>query len=67
MKDTFRNPHTFDVNDYYSGLVYVIGGRDLEREEKIFKEIQVPPTNTQRPAIKLDWSFLKKNKKRLFR
>ena len=66
MKDTFRNPHTFDINDYYSGLIHVIGGRDLEKEEKIINNKKVQSTKVQ-PAIKLDWSFLKKNKRKLFR
>lgn len=66
MKDAFKNPHTFDVNDYYSGLIYVIGGRDIEKEEKANNKKKVETTKAQ-PTIKLDWSFLKKNKRRFFR
>ncbi len=63
MKNLHKNPHTFDVNDYYSGLIYVIGGRDFEREEKVFDKYKNEAEKAQSP-IKLDWSFLKKNKKR---
>src|SRR5688500_3075163 len=34
MKDFFRNPHTFDMNNYYSGHTVEVGGRDFEKEEK---------------------------------
>lgn len=62
MKELYKNPHTFDVNDYYSGLVYVIGGRDFENEEKISKKKMAEDVKVQTSAIKLDWSFLKKHK-----
>lgn len=64
MKELFKNPHTFDMNAYYTGQVFVLGGRDFEREEK---ELQ-PKTDTgnkdfHRP-IKLDWSFLNRPSKK---
>lgn len=63
MKKLYKNPHTFDVNDYYSGLIHVIGGRDFEREEKVFDKTKAEAEKAQ-STIKLDWSFLKKNKSR---
>lgn len=58
MSDRFKNPHTFDMSNYFSGHTYVVGGRDFEREEN-----ETASDKTVRPEIKveLDWSFLKKN------
>lgn len=60
MKELFKNPHTFDVNDYYSGLVYVIGGKDFERDDKVFEHGRPEVKKDLSATIKLDWSFLKK-------
>lgn len=59
MKELYKNPHTFDMNDYYTGLTFVIGGRDFEREDKdIQKKENVFNTEKMSPK-ELDWSFLK--------
>jgi hypothetical protein len=64
MKELFRNPHTFDMNDYYTGNIVVLGGRDFEREEKEnTKEVKSPRTENKK-SIELDWSFLKKTPSR---
>lgn len=57
----YRTPHTFDMNDYYTGKTVVLGGRDFEREEK---EAPVQKTQSEKldksKSIELDWSFLHK-------
>lgn len=59
MKSHLKNPHTFDMSNYYSGNTFVVGGRDFEREDKdpVKKEIKV--INDKKVAPELDWSFLK--------
>ena len=55
MTNHIRNPHTFDMGNYFSGQTYVIGGVDLDAK--------TPSENQkkdQRPvSYELDWSFLK--------
>ncbi len=61
MKYRFRNPHPFDMSNYFSGLTCVVGGRDFELEEKEARrerEREVPETG-EKEQFKLDWSFLK--------
>ncbi len=58
MNDRMKNPHTFDMSNYFSGITYVVGGRDFEREEKIVTEKK---TERSEKKIELDWSFLHKN------
>lgn len=58
MNEMFRNPHTFDMSNYYSGNTVVIGGRDFDREEKeapskIFRSQKCSEKNTE-----IDLSFL---------
>lgn len=62
MKDLFKNPHPFDMNDYYSGLTYVIGGRDFEKEEKFPLPSEKQDPNRKTIKQELDWSFLKSRK-----
>lgn len=58
MKELIRNPHPFDMSNYYTGLICVLGGVDRRKEKKIAQE--KPRTQD---SYKLDWSFLKKNTK----
>ena len=62
MKFQHKNPHTFDMSNYYSGMTCVVGGRDFEMEEKtgtkIEKEMSVIRSE-KKIAKELDWSFLK--------
>ena len=63
MNDRFKNPHTFDMNTYYTGQIFVLGGRDFEREENEYTPKVVSKTTTEnKQPIKLDWSFLGKAK-----
>lgn len=66
MKELFRNPHTFDMSNYYSGNVFVIGGRDFEREDKEEKQFVQKSETEKKKSIELDWSFLKNKKRRRF-
>jgi hypothetical protein len=59
MKDFFRNPHTFDMNNYYSGTTFVVGGRDFEKEEEKEAVIVKQPQPTKEISFEMDWSFLK--------
>lgn len=58
MKDFFRNPHTFDMNNYYSGITVEVGGRDFEKEET---ETQKNQSSDSKKEVnyEMDWSFLK--------
>jgi hypothetical protein len=56
MKELFRNPHTFDMSNYYSGMTYVIGGRDFESEDE--KETLSPKSQKDSHLTEFDWSFL---------
>lgn len=57
MSHRFRNPHPFDMSNYFSGLTCVVGGRDFDHEEKELKEkIQ---EKKDKEEYDLDWSFLK--------
>ncbi len=58
MNDRMKNPHTFDMSNYFSGITYVVGGRDFDREEKIVTE---KISERSEKKIELDWSFLHKN------
>ena len=62
MKTHLKNPHTFDMSNYYSGTTYMIGGRDFEREEKETAKPRVSDLK-RLDSYKLDWSFLKKTEK----
>ena len=59
MKVHHRNPHTFDMSNYYSGITYVVGGRDFEREEKDAAEKEIDIKSDKKYSTELDWSFLK--------
>jgi hypothetical protein len=59
MKDFFRNPHTFDMNNYYSGNTVEVGGRDFEKEDKEEGFIVKQPRPTKEISFEMDWSFLK--------
>ena len=59
MNDRIRNPHTFDMSNYFSGITYVVGGRDFDREESETSS-ENKSVRTEK-KIELDWSFLKKN------
>jgi hypothetical protein len=62
MKQTIRNPHTFDMSPYFSGEMYVIGGRDFEREEAMPAMVKEQhPEEKVKIALELDWSFLRKS------
>lgn len=58
MKDFLKNPHTFDMNNYYSGITVEVGGRDFEKEENESKTLK---TSESRKEVnyEMDWSFLK--------
>lgn len=67
MKELFRNPHTFDMSNYYTGDVFVVGGRDFENEdekEPFLKHLlnQSKAQPEKKKPIELDWSFLKKKR-----
>jgi hypothetical protein len=57
MKRPFRNPHPFDMSNYFSGLTCVVGGRDFDLEEKEVKE--KTKQEKEKEDYDLDWSFLK--------
>ncbi len=59
MKYRFRNPHPFDMSNYFSGLTCVVGGRDFELEEKEARLEGELPKSEDQEQFKLDWSFLK--------
>jgi hypothetical protein len=58
MKQRFYNPHSFDMSHYFTGLVCVLGGRDLESEsdEQSQRFDEIIDHNI---SYQLDWSFLK--------
>lgn len=56
----FRNPHPFDMSNYFSGLTCVIGGRDFDQEEKFSSENEKNEESAK--SYDLDWSFLKSDK-----
>lgn len=58
MKDFFRNPHTFDMNNYFSGNTVELGGRDFEKEEKETFTQQSSKAEKE-VSYEMDWSFLK--------
>jgi hypothetical protein len=57
MQHRFRNPHPFDMSNYYSGLTCVVGGRDFDREE--YDEQEREEKEKEKHDYDLDWSFLK--------
>lgn len=59
MNDRIRNPHTFDMSNYFSGLTYMVGGHDFDRDET--KKIADEKSARPEKKIELDWSFLRKN------
>jgi hypothetical protein len=64
MNERLKNPHTFDMNNYYTGQVFVLGGRDFEREEKEYSsKVATSTASENKLPIKLDWSFLGNSKK----
>jgi hypothetical protein len=64
MQKYFRTPHTFDMNDYYTGKTVVLGGSEYEREEREISSNSPETKNTSVNTVpELDWSFLKKNLK----
>jgi hypothetical protein len=59
MNYQIRNPHTFDMNNYFTGQVVAVGGKDFEKDDSDSKLVVV--TNERKTSYELDWSFLKKN------
>jgi hypothetical protein len=59
MDKRFKNPHTFDMSNYYFGMVHAVGGRDFEREEKEAVRQEDLDKKKEKNAFELDWSFLK--------
>jgi hypothetical protein len=59
MKFQHKNPHTFDMSNYYSGMTYVLGGRDFEQEEKESDKKEIVKKDDKTYSTELDWSFLK--------
>ncbi len=59
MNTHIKNPHTFDMSNYYSGMTYMIGGRDFEREENDPAKKEIQGNNDKKHSTELDWSFLK--------
>lgn len=59
MNSHIKNPHTFDMSNYYSGMTYMIGGRDFDREEKDTAKKESHRNNDKKDPTELDWSFLK--------
>lgn len=57
MNHRFRNPHPFDMSNYFSGLTCVVGGRDFDHEEKENDEKEIKQRDKQ--EYDLDWSFIK--------
>lgn len=58
MDPRIKNPHTFDMSDFYNGKIVVLGGRDPERENLL--NAQEDKEKEKKQSHKLDWSFLKK-------
>jgi hypothetical protein len=58
MSIRIRNPHPFDMSDFYHGQIVVLGGRDLEREESV--KNPASKDKEKNKSHDLDWSFLKK-------
>ncbi len=63
MNSHIKNPHTFDMSNYYSGMTYMIGGRDFEREESDSAKQESIRKNDKKDPTELDWSFLKSSPK----
>jgi hypothetical protein len=59
MNRRFRNPHPFDMSNYFSGLTCVVGGRDFDHEEKERPEVDEKQKTPSKDTYELDWSFLK--------
>lgn len=57
MNDRFKNPHPFDMSNYFTGNVCVLGGRDFDREEKEVSAKELAENKDKK--FELDWSFLK--------
>jgi hypothetical protein len=58
MAHRFRNPHPFDMSNYFSGLTCVVGGRDFDHEEKEQND-KIKEKKKDREDYDLDWSFLR--------
>ncbi len=59
MNSHLKNPHTFDMSNYYSGMTYMIGGRDFEREDRDPTKKEIKTKTDNKHPTELDWSFLK--------
>lgn len=59
MNPDIKNPHTFDMSNYYSGMTYMIGGRDFDREKIDSSKKEVKINSEKNDPAELNWSFLK--------
>ena len=59
MNYRIRNPHPFDMSNYFQGLTYEVGGSNSDAEKKDNNSDQKEDRKTD--SYKLDWSFLHKN------
>lgn len=57
MNPQIKNPHPFDMSDFYNGKIVVLGGRDFERETLSSSQ---GGKEKEKKSYELDWSFLKK-------
>lgn len=64
MKIRTRNPHPFDMSDFYNGHIVVLGGSYIERNDLTKKP--VPKNKEHNKSHELDWSFLKKKSSKRF-
>lgn len=61
MKGILKNPHPIDMIEYYSGMTFVVGGRDFKQEEKASIKTNGRFLNEGQEVKELDWSFLKQD------
>lgn len=58
MNKRIQNPHPFDMSNYLQGLIYEVGGMDIDREKENKRTLR---QDQKKDTYKLDWSFLHKN------
>lgn len=52
-----QSSHPFDMSDFYSGLIFEVGGKTFDGEEKV-KKTPIPSEGPKK-IVEKDWTFLK--------